>query len=113
MEPRAGAAHTLFTTIAAHAGNYCRSPEEMKIIHEEGSPMGPLLRAVNAVADAIAEDFPRVAVDTLAYQYTRPDLSGPRFQTSLAWGATACAARTLLNTTCKVNPGVRATPSRR
>lgn len=35
---------------------------------EEGSPMGPLLRAVNRVADAISEEFPNVVVDTLAYQ---------------------------------------------
>ena len=28
--------------------------------------MGPMLRAVNAVADAIAEEFPHVVVDTLA-----------------------------------------------
>jgi len=34
--------------------------------------MGPLLRAVNTIAAAIATDFPQVAVDTLAYQYTRP-----------------------------------------
>lgn len=34
--------------------------------------MGPLLRAVNQVADAIKDDFPHVEVDTLAYQYTRP-----------------------------------------
>eukprot|EP01051_Picozoa_sp_SAG22_P002267 SAG22_NODE_100_length_20558_cov_10.189305_2_plen_201_part_00 len=52
--------------------NYCQSPEEMAIIDEEGSPMGPLLRAVNTVAEAIEDEFPHVAVDTLAYQYTRP-----------------------------------------
>ena len=31
-----------------------------------------MLRAVNSVADAIADEFPYVVVDTLAYQYTRP-----------------------------------------
>ena len=42
--------------------------------------MGPLLRAVNSVADAIADEFPHVVVDTLAYQYTRPapNISVPR-----------------------------------
>lgn len=39
----------------------------MAIIKEEGSPMGPLLRAVNTIADRIAGDFPNIAVDTLAY----------------------------------------------
>ena len=44
----------------------------MAIIEAEGSPMGPLLRAVNQVARSIADDFPLVAVDTLAYQYSQP-----------------------------------------
>ena len=37
-------------------------------------PMGPLLRAVNAIAAAIAGDYPDVLVDTLAYQcvHARP-----------------------------------------
>jgi len=34
--------------------------------------MGPLLRAVNEIADAVAIQYPLVAVDTLAYQYTLP-----------------------------------------
>ena len=54
---------------------YCQSPAELAIIKEEGSPMGPLLRAVNAIAKALAPRFPDVAVDTLAYAYT---LNAPR-----------------------------------
>jgi hypothetical protein len=53
-------------------GNYCRDPAEMAVIEAEGSPMGPLLRAVNQVARSIADEFPLVAVDTLAYQYSQP-----------------------------------------
>lgn len=34
-------------------------------------PSGTLLRFINAIADAIATEFPSVKVDTLAYQYTR------------------------------------------
>lgn len=37
----------------------------------EGSPAGSLLQFVNYVAEQIEKDFPQVAVDTLAYQYTR------------------------------------------
>jgi hypothetical protein len=37
----------------------------------EGSPSGPLLHFVNAVAEAIEPEFPDVWVETLAYQYTR------------------------------------------
>ena len=47
-------------------GLMCRDPAEMAIIDAEKSPMGPLLRAINAVADAIVDEFPHVAVDTLA-----------------------------------------------
>jgi len=61
-------------------GNYCNDTADAAIIEGEGSPIGPLLRAVNNIADAIAEDFPHVAVDTLAYQYTRaaPKVTVPR-----------------------------------
>lgn len=34
--------------------------------------MGPLIRAVNQIAKSLSADFPLVAVDTLAYQYTQP-----------------------------------------
>jgi len=50
-------------------GNYCKDPEELAIIAEEQSGVGPILRAVNAIADAIREEFPRVSVSTLAYDY--------------------------------------------
>jgi hypothetical protein len=58
----------------------CTDAAEMAIIQEEQSPMGPLLRAVNAVADAIAGEFPHIAVETLAYEYTRspPAITTPR-----------------------------------
>jgi hypothetical protein len=44
----------------------CRAADE-----RAGSHMGTLLPFVNAIADAIKDEFPDVAVDTLAYQYTR------------------------------------------
>ena len=53
-------------------GNRCRTPLEDQINDEEGSPMGALLRGVNAVADAVHDDFPHIAIDTLAYQWSRP-----------------------------------------
>eukprot|EP01049_Picozoa_sp_SAG25_P012529 SAG25_NODE_1710_length_2496_cov_1.985398_2_plen_153_part_00 len=53
-------------------GRMCQDPAELAIIAEEGSPMGPLLRAVNEIARAVAAAYPQVAVDTLAYQYTQP-----------------------------------------
>lgn len=44
----------------------CREADE-----RAGSHMGTLLPFINAIADAIRDEFPSVAVDTLAYQYTR------------------------------------------
>ena len=53
---------------------YCNSSSERKVYDDEGgSLIGPILRAVNRVADAVAREFPHrnVAIDTLAYQWTR------------------------------------------
>jgi hypothetical protein len=43
-----------------------------KIRAEEGSDMGCQLVLVNAVADAVAKEFPHVTIDTLAYLETLP-----------------------------------------
>jgi len=46
--------------------------ERCKAVDEaEGSPMGSLLQFVNAIAADLEKDYPRVRIDTLAYQYTR------------------------------------------
>jgi hypothetical protein len=60
--------------------NNCTCPRCRAVDEEEGSPAGSLLRFVNAVAAEIETDFPDVAIDTLAYQYTRkpPKLTRPR-----------------------------------
>ncbi|MDD8024887.1 MAG: DUF4838 domain-containing protein [Acidobacteriota bacterium] len=47
---------------------YCRCPECEKIIAEEGSPAGPILRLVNRLASR----FPDKVISTLAYQFSRP-----------------------------------------
>lgn len=48
--------------------DYCHCPDCLKAIQEEGSPSGPLLRFVNAVA----RRFPDKTISTLAYEYSRP-----------------------------------------
>ncbi len=50
---------------------YCQCERCRAVDEEEGSHAGTLLRFVNAIAEDIEEDYPHVAVDTLAYQYTR------------------------------------------
>ena len=58
----------------------CTCPRCRAVDEEEGGPAGSLLRFVNAVAADLEADFPNLAVDTLAYQYTRkpPRLVRPR-----------------------------------
>ena len=71
-------------TIASVSQNDCFHPcacEKCQAVdEEEGGPAGTLLRFVNAVADDLKDEFPHVAIDTLAYQYTRhpPKLVRPR-----------------------------------
>ncbi|MBM3499499.1 MAG: DUF4838 domain-containing protein [Armatimonadetes bacterium] len=52
-------------------GNYCGCANCAAIATAEESQAGPLVAFVNQVAEAIAQDYPDVAIDTLAYQYTR------------------------------------------
>ena len=52
-------------------GNYCTCEKCRSLDEKEGSHMGSLLTFVNAIADDIKDDYPDVAIDTLAYQYTR------------------------------------------
>ncbi|MHC4111775.1 MAG: DUF4838 domain-containing protein [Planctomycetota bacterium] len=62
-------------TIASVSQNdwhgYCQCSKCSDIDKREDSPAGSLLHFVNAVAADIEEEFPNVAISTLAYQYTR------------------------------------------
>ncbi|MCW5942377.1 MAG: DUF4838 domain-containing protein [Fimbriimonadaceae bacterium] len=49
----------------------CECPSCKALSDEEGSLAAPVLDLANYVADQIRDEFPEVAVDTLAYQYTR------------------------------------------
>lgn len=71
---------TVFSVSQNDTFNYCECPECTRVAEEEGSQAGPMLRFVNAVADAIAKEHPNVAIETLAYQYTRkpPRITKPR-----------------------------------
>lgn len=83
-QPTLGAEHGAkiisISNIDAFRPTWCNRSADAAIIAEEGSPMGPLLRAVNTVADAIKHEFPDVAISTLAYQHTMkpPRLTKPR-----------------------------------
>jgi len=49
----------------------CQCPECKAVDDREGSHAGMLLDFVNDIAARIEPEFPQVAIDTLAYQYTR------------------------------------------
>ena len=51
--------------------NPCECPNCKAIDDAEGSHAGTLVKFVNAIGEAIEKDHPAVAIDTLAYQYTR------------------------------------------
>jgi len=49
----------------------CQCADCKAIDDAEGSPAGSLLAFVNYIAEKVGPEFPKVAIDTLAYQYTR------------------------------------------
>jgi len=62
------------------ATGYCECADCKKITDAEGTYMGPLLKFVNAAADAIKDEYSEVLVTTLAYLDTTepPRTFGPR-----------------------------------
>ncbi len=71
---------TIFSISQNDWYNYCTCSNCAKVAAEEGSQIGPYLRFVNAVADAVRDEFPDKVIDTLAYQFTRkpPTQTVPR-----------------------------------
>ena len=49
----------------------CQCPECRRINEQDGASSGTLIRFVNAIAEALEDEFPNVTFDTLAYHHTR------------------------------------------
>lgn len=62
---------TVFSVSQNDWYNYCECEGCTALAEAEGSQMAPVLKLVNHVARAVAQEFPDKLVDTLAYQYTR------------------------------------------
>ncbi|MFO1076252.1 MAG: DUF4838 domain-containing protein [Planctomycetota bacterium] len=66
----------------AYPGAYgaCECEACAAVVNEEGAQHGPILRFVNAIADAVAARHPGALVETLAYQYSiaTPKVTRPR-----------------------------------
>lgn len=77
----------------------CQCPECKKIDEREGSPSGSLLEFINYIAEKIEPEFPDVAIDTLAYQYTRkpPKTLKPRKNVIIRLCSIECNFREPLN----------------
>jgi len=60
--------------------NYCQCEKCQVLAKAEGSQMAPVLQLVNRVAEALEDEFPGKAIETLAYQWTRkaPKTMRPR-----------------------------------
>jgi hypothetical protein len=52
-------------------GGWCECPNCKALDEREESHAGTMINFVNQVAEIVEKEFPRVAIDTLAYQYTR------------------------------------------
>ncbi|MEI6580470.1 MAG: DUF4838 domain-containing protein, partial [Eubacteriales bacterium] len=87
-------------------GDYCQCPACKAIDENEGSQSGTMIHFVNAVADAVKEDYPNVAFDTFAYGYTTdaPLHVIPRDNVMVRLCSSGfCFAHALNDNSCKVN----------
>ena len=96
---------TIFSVSQNDWYNYCTCPKCARIAREEGSQIGPYLRFVNAIADAVRDEFPGKAVDTLAYQFTRqpPTKTTPRSNVIVRLCDIECCFSHPLNTRSEVD----------
>jgi hypothetical protein len=67
---RANPRATIFSVSQNDWEGPCACPDCRRVVEEEGSQAGPLLRFVNAVAARTSQEFPDKLIDTLAYWYT-------------------------------------------
>gem|GEM_PF-511961 len=51
--------------------DFCQCPNCKAIDEKEESNSGTMLRFVNAIAEAVEDEYPNAIIDTFAYQYTR------------------------------------------
>ena len=90
----------------AYEETWCRCPECTRIDEEEESHAGTMVRFVNAVAEAIEEEFPKVKIMTLAYLHTIkcPKITKPRHNVIMEYAPmTMCYAHPV---TCDCNKEV-------
>ncbi len=88
------------------AENFCKCEKCRKIDEEEGSHAGSLIRFVNAVADAIKDEYPKVKIMTLAYLHTTdcPKITKPRDNVIIEFAPMElCYNHTVDDENCDIN----------
>ena len=63
---------TVFSVSQNDTDLHCECPRCQALARQEGSQGAPVLNLANRVAQAVEKEFPDKAVETLAYQWTRP-----------------------------------------
>jgi hypothetical protein len=62
---------TIISVSQNDTGKWCQCDVCKTLDDQEGSPAASMIQFVNAIGQDIERDFPKVRLDTLAYQYTR------------------------------------------
>jgi len=62
---------TIFSVSQNDTGGWCECEKCRALDEAEGSHAATVIQFVNQIAEAIEKEFPHVAIDTLAYSYTR------------------------------------------
>jgi len=68
---RANPEANIFSVSQNDWGNWCECPNCRALDEREGSHAATMIHFVNQIAEALEKEYPNVAIDTLAYQYTR------------------------------------------
>jgi Domain of unknown function (DUF4838)/Glycosyl hydrolase family 67 N-terminus len=62
---------TVISVSQNDTGRWCQCDQCRALDEAEGSPSASIIRFVNTIAEDVEKDYPKVRLDTLAYQYSR------------------------------------------
>ncbi|HPU86475.1 MAG TPA: DUF4838 domain-containing protein [Candidatus Latescibacteria bacterium] len=96
---------TIFSVSQNDWTNPCQCAKCREIDEREGTPQGSILQFVNKVAEAIEDEAPHVAIDTLAYWYSRkpPKTLKPRRNVIIRLCSIECCFAHPLESDCPEN----------
>ena len=100
---------TIFSVSQNDWRGWCQCESCAKIDEHEESHIGTVLHFVNQIAEEIEKEYPHIAIDTLAYQYTRmpPKYVRPRPNVIVRLCSIECCFSHPLDT-CEMNASFKA-----